>query len=106
MSLSYLWPALAIMSALTILLRLLPLATQRFLGNNRAIDALNRTLPLAIMVILTLASLKGGGNEPMRLGAELLALGLVALSYLRWRNTLLSVVLGVAALNGVLWMAA
>jgi len=95
------WLAIGVMGIITFLLRALPLAAHRPLSRSRLAAALNRRLPLCVMVILLLASLKGTPASPSALVSELLALGCVALTYLRWRNPLLSVVAGVAALSGI-----
>lgn len=94
------WLAIGVMAAITFLLRALPLAAHRPLSRSKLAAELNRRLPLCVMVILLLASFKGTPAVPSVLVPELLALGVVALTYLRWRNPLLSVVAGVAALNG------
>lgn len=95
------WLAIAVMGGITFVLRALPLAAHRPLSRSRLAGALNRRLPLCVMVVLLLVSLKGTPLEPVLLASELLALVVVALSYLRWRNPLVSVVAGVAALNGL-----
>jgi len=97
------WLAMMVMGGLTFLLRVLPLAVWRQLARSRIADALNRRLPLCVMAILLCASLKGGPAQPAQLAAELLALAVAGLSYLKWRNPLISVVVGVAALNAVVW---
>ncbi|KGQ69729.1 hypothetical protein OA57_10705 [Chelonobacter oris] len=66
------------------------------------LQSLNQALPLCIMLILLLSSLKiptalsASFIEPL---IELVALSAVLLSYIRWRNTLLSVVIGVVGIN-------
>lgn len=97
------WLAMAVMGGLTFLLRALPLAVWRQLARSRIADALNRRLPLCVMVILLCASLKGSPAEPLQLLAEIVALAVAGLSYLKWRNPLVSVVVGVAALNAGIW---
>lgn len=94
------WLAVGVMAGITFLLRALPLAAHKTLSRSRIAGELNRRLPLCVMVILLLVSLKGSPADVSALVPELLALGLVALTYLQWRNPLLSVVAGVAALNG------
>lgn len=58
---------------------------------------LNRELPLCVMVILVMHSLSASGTATP-LGVEIVGLAVVALSYLRWRNALLSVVMGLGVL--------
>ncbi len=96
--------AIAVMGAITFALRALPLAAYRWLIASRFVDALNRLLPLCVMVILLLFSLRGTPAEPRVLASELLGLLAVAASYLRWRNPLASVILGLAVLNGAQWL--
>ena len=95
------WLAIAIMGGLTFLLRALPLAAWRQLARSRVAGELNRSLPLCVMVILLCASLKGGVGAAPQLAAELLALAIAGVSYLLWRNPLISVVVGVFALNAL-----
>lgn len=94
---STLWLALALMSAITVLLRALPLLMQRKTLRSAWMSALNQSLPLCVMVILVVHSL-GPTNSAARWLAEALALLAIAASYLRWRNALVSVVIGLAVL--------
>ena len=95
--------AVLVMGVITFLLRALPLAVWRQLGHSRIADALNRRLPLCVMVILLCASLKGSPTELTQLAAEIVALAGAGLSYLQWRNPLISVIVGVATLNVAGW---
>lgn len=95
------WLAIAVMGGITFILRALPLAAHKSLARSRLTAELNRKLPVCVMIVLLLVSLKGTPAEPGLLISELLALGLAGGTYLRWRNPLLSVVVGVAALNGI-----
>lgn len=66
------------------------------------LQKLNKMLPLAIMLLLVLTSLRIPHNQaelPM-FTAQVLALVCVVLSYKWWKNTLLSVALGILSLNG------
>ncbi|RRN05451.1 AzlD domain-containing protein [Bibersteinia trehalosi] len=70
------------------------------------LQKLNKTLPLVIMLLLVLTSLTiphNNSDMPL-LYAQLLALICVILSYKWFKNTLLSVALGIASLNGILWV--
>lgn len=96
--------AIVVMAAITFSLRALPLAAYRWLTASRFVDALNRRLPLCVMVVLLLFSLRGGVAAPTLLASELLGLAAVAGTYLRWRNTLASVIAGLAVLNGTQWL--
>jgi branched-subunit amino acid transport protein AzlD len=91
------WILLVVMSGITILLRAFPLLMPRALLRTPWMLRLNQELPLCVMVILVVHSLASpGATAP--LPAELLALVAVAVTYLRWRNALLSVVTGLATL--------
>ena len=70
------------------------------------LHALNFALPLSVMTLLILASLSlnKAAAQPLYLAAEILALLCVWLSYRQWRNVLVSMIIGVAALNGWLWV--
>ena len=95
------WLSLAAMSGITILLRAVPLLMSKSLLRAPWMLRLNQELPLCVMVILvstTLTGSRGGGPLWSQMALQVLALGCVALSYLRWRNALGSVVLGVAVL--------
>ncbi len=92
------WIAVAIMSAITIVLRALPLMISRAMLATPRMTRLNQALPLCVMVILVAHSLAGGGADVAAVPAKLLALSAVAISYWRWRNALLSVVIGLLAM--------
>ncbi|WP_332451432.1 AzlD domain-containing protein [Burkholderia ubonensis] len=96
------WLVVGIMSALTVALRALPLLLHRSVLRSSWMTILNRELPLCVMMILVTHSLVGG-HSTARLGAEVVALAVVALSYLRWRNALLSVIVGLGALALLTW---
>lgn len=91
------WLAVGIMSGLTILLRALPLLMHRSVLRSSWMAMLNRELPLCVMVILATHSLSAN-SAAAPLGVEIVALAAVALSYLRWRNALLSVIIGLGVL--------
>lgn len=90
------------MAAAIFVCRVLPLfLPQRWLQLGY-LQSLNRTLPLCIMLILLLSSLKIphlSAPSFQALYIELSALTIVLLSYIWLRNTLLSVALGVAGIN-------
>lgn len=97
-----LWLAVAVMGAITIALRALPLLMRRTFLTQPWMTRLNRSMPLAVMMALLAHALAGGG-APLatlwpKLLAQTLALLAVAASYWRWRHALLSVVIGLAAL--------
>lgn len=99
--------AVVLMGAVTFVLRAAPLLLPKAWLNSPLLRALNLALPLCVMVLLLLASLAIGPTataEPMLLPAQLLALACVWWSYRRWRQVFLSMVVGVAAINGWLWV--
>src|SRR5690625_2774131 len=69
------------------------------------LQALNRFLPLFVMVIL-LANTFTRLEEPLLtpFAAQLLALVIVLLSYIRFKHVLLSMILGVGSLNALLYV--
>lgn len=91
------WRAVAIMSALTILLRAFPLLMHRSILRSSWMTMLNLELPMCVMVILVTHSVVAG-NSAAPIGHQIVALFAVALSYLRWRNALLSVGIGLGLL--------
>lgn len=94
------------MGAVTFLLRAAPVLLPRVWLKSVLLHALNFALPLSVMVLLILASLSldQAISQPRQLLAEILALVCVWFSYRRWRNVLVSMITGVAALNGWLWL--
>jgi branched-subunit amino acid transport protein AzlD len=92
------WLAVAVMSSLTILLRAVPLLISRSVLRAPWMLRLNQELPLCVMVILVAHSLSGSGPVTPLI-EEIISLGAVGASYLRWRNALLSVVIGLAVLS-------
>jgi branched-subunit amino acid transport protein AzlD len=98
MQISEPWLAVVVMSGVTILLRAVPLFMRKSLLRTPWMLRLNQELPLCVMVILVANSL-GRATASVSLLAEIAALCAVATSYLRWRNALLSVTIGLAALS-------
>lgn len=70
------------------------------------LQKLNQMLPLVILLLLVLTSLSIPHNtqETPKFIAQLFALVCVVLSYKWWKNTLLSVALGILSLDGFLWV--
>ncbi len=100
------WLSALSMAGVTLLLRLAPLLLPKTWLQSHSLRALNFALPLSVMVILILASLSldvsaTGGRL---LAAQVLSLLAVLAVYRLWRNVLLSMVVGVAALNACLWL--
>ncbi len=89
----------------TFCLRAAPIIIPRKWLASPLLQALNRYLPLCVMGALVLATFTK--FEPplwAPVGAQLLALGIVLLSYIRFNNVLLSMILGVGSLNGLLFL--
>jgi len=92
------WIAVGIMSALTIFLRASPLLISRSVLRSQPVTSLNQELPLCVMVVLV-ANALGGSGSFNQTSLELVALCAVALTYLQWRNALLSVSIGIGSLT-------
>lgn len=90
------WLAVGVMSALTILLRALPLLMHRSVLRSPWMTTLNLELPMCVMVILVTHSVVAGSSAPIV--DQVVALVAVALSYIRWRNALVSVGVGLGLL--------
>ena len=100
------WLAVLLMGALTFALRAAPLLLPKRWLQSQLLADLNAALPLCVLILLILAGLHipaapVEGNWGY-LAAELLALLVVLLLYIRWRNVLLCMAAGVAALNVLL----
>ncbi len=94
------------MGLVTFILRAAPTMIPKLWLQSDLLRALNRALPLCVMVILTLVALPldATDNTHLPLLAQLVALVLVLLSYIKFRNVLVAMVVGVASLNGLLWL--
>ncbi|RKT21763.1 branched-subunit amino acid transport protein AzlD [Paraburkholderia sp. RAU2J] len=91
------WLAVGVMSALTILLRALPLLMHRSVLRSPWMTTLNLELPMCVMVILVTHSVVAGSSAAPIVD-QVVALVAVALSYIRWRNALVSVGIGLGLL--------
>lgn len=99
--------ALLGMIVATLFCRLIPLFLPERWLNRSWLVAINRSLPLAIMVILLLASLKieeGDKESLLHVFYQILSLLIVLWVYHKSRNTLLSIIVGVGALNLLFWI--
>ena len=111
MNSSYLIAATIAMAFVTFLTRATPaLIPKRFL-DTPWLHRLNESLPLSVLTLLILTSLSYQGLTPsfhnpnsQLLVAQISALILVLLVYHISRQLLVSMVVGIAALNGVLWL--
>lgn len=113
MTSSYLLMATFAMAAVTFVTRALPALIPKKLLNTPWLHSLNESLPLSVMVLLILTSLSYQGlsqsialNSPELhlLLAQIGALLLVLFVYHISRQLLVSMVVGIAAINGFLWL--
>lgn len=113
MTSSYLIFATFAMAAVTFVIRALPALIPKKLLDTPWLHRLNESLPLSVMVLLILTSLSyqdlsvtTGINsaEWHLLMAQIGALILVLLIYHISRQLLVSMVVGIAAINGLLWL--
>ena len=112
----YLVAAIFTMALVTFLTRLTPIILPKRLLDAPLLLAVNKALPLSVMTLLILTSLHwqqqpkampnamslGLGLSPL-LVAEILALLVVLFSYHWKKQLLLSMLVGIASLNGFLW---
>ena len=113
----YLVAATFAMALVTLLTRLTPIILPKRLLDAPLLLAVNKALPLSVMTLLILTSLHWQqqpkpmpnamnislGLSPL-LVAEILALLVVLLSYHWKKQLLLSMLVGIASLNGFLWL--
>ncbi len=94
------------MGLVTFILRAAPTVVPKRWLQSVLLKALNQALPLCVMIILILASipLNSENENFVPLLAQVLALILVLLSYMKFRNVLIAMIVGVASLNGILWL--
>ena len=113
MNSSYLIMATLAMAAVTFITRAIPALIPKRLLDTPWLHRLNESLPLSVMVLLILTSLSYSGlsgrlviNSPAvhLLLAQIGALLFVLLVYHLSRQLLVSMVVGIAALNGLLWL--
>lgn len=110
---SYLIAATFAMAFVTFLTRATPALIPKRLLDTPWLHRLNESLPLSVLTLLILTSLSYQGLTPsltdpkmQLLAAQIIALILVLLVYHISRQLLVSMVVGIAALNGVLWLFA
>lgn len=111
----YLVAATFAMALVTLLTRITPIILPKRLLDAPLLLAVNKALPLSVMTLLILTSLHWQQPKPMPnamnmslglsplLMAEILALLVVLLSYHWKKQLLLSMLVGIASLNGFLW---
>ena len=113
MTSSYLIIATFAMAAVTFVTRALPALIPKKLLDTPWLHRLNESLPLSVMVLLILTSLSYQGlsentglssAELHLLIAQIGALLLVLFVYHISRQLLVSMVVGIAAINGFLWL--
>lgn len=111
----YLVAATFAMALVTFLTRLTPIILPKLLLDAPLLLAVNKALPLSVMTLLILTSLHWQQPKSMSMSmsmslslspllvAEILALIVVLLSYHWKKQLLLSMLVGIASLNGFLW---
>ena len=113
MNSSYLIMATFAMAAVTFMTRALPALIPKKLLDTPWLHRLNESLPLSVMVLLILTSLSYQGllqntaltsPELHLLMAQIGALLLVLFVYHISRQLLVSMVVGITAINGFLWL--
>ncbi|SLJ84931.1 AzlD domain-containing protein [Psychrobacter sp. DAB_AL43B] len=113
MTSSYLIIATFAMAAVTFVTRALPALIPKKLLDTPWLHRLNESLPLSVMVLLILTSLSYQGlsentglnsAELHLLIAQIGALLLVLFIYHISRQLLVSMIVGIAAINGLLWL--
>ncbi|WP_201526675.1 AzlD domain-containing protein [Psychrobacter frigidicola] len=113
MTSSYLIAATFAMAAVTFITRAIPALIPQKLLDKPWLHRLNESLPLSVLILLILTSLTyqdlsltTGLNsaELHLLLAQIGALTLVLLIYHISRQLLVSMVVGIAAINGLLWL--
>ena len=113
MSNSYLLYATLAMALVTFITRALPALIPTHYLDQAWLHRLNESLPLSVLVLLILTSLSYrqlgittqlNSPELHLLLAQLGALALVVLIYHISRQLLVSMIVGIAALNGLLWV--
>jgi|SRR5690625_3253009 len=89
----------------TFFLRAAPILLPRKWLHSPLLRALNRYLPLCVMVVLVLNTFTGF-EAPIikRMTAQFFALLFVLVSYIRLKNVLLSMIIGVSSLNGLIFL--
>jgi len=113
MTSSYLIFATLAMAAVTFITRALPALIPRKILDTPWLHRLNESLPLSVMVLLILTSLSYqnlpaditiNNSELHLLMAQVGALILVLFVYHTSRQLLVSMVVGIAAINGLFWL--
>lgn len=113
MTSSYLIAATLAMAGVTFITRAIPALIPQKLLDRPWLHRLNESLPLSVMVLLILTSLSYqdlsahinlSSAELHLLMAQIGALILVLLIYHISRQLLVSMIIGIAAINGLLWL--
>lgn len=104
----YFVTAIVVMAVITLVIRLMPTFLPKRTLNSPLLLAVNQGLPLAVMSLLILSSLAWTDNGHVALSplllSQILALVIVLLSYHFYRQLLVSMVIGIASLNGFLYL--
>ncbi|MFW2178093.1 MULTISPECIES: AzlD domain-containing protein [unclassified Moraxella] len=106
---SYLVIGVLVMAGVTMATRFMPVMLPKRWLNSPLLLAVNKGLPLTVMSLLILTSLQWLDKEqhlaisPLLL-SQILALGVVLVSYHIWRQLFVSMVIGIACVNGFLYL--
>ncbi|GAA0319657.1 AzlD domain-containing protein [Psychrobacter aestuarii] len=114
MSSSYLIIATLAMAAVTFLTRATPALLPKAWLDKPWLHRLNESLPLSVLILLILGSLSvpalsdidATNTDTQLLLAQVCALAVVLLIYHVSRQLLVSMVVGIAAINGFIWLFA
>ena len=111
---AYLVIAILAMAAVTFVIRALPALIPKAYLDTPWLHLLNSYLPLCVLILLILTSLQlpifshideaGDNSNNTLLLSQLVALATVLISYHYFRQLFVSMVIGIAVLNGCLWL--
>ena len=111
---AYLVTAILAMAAVTFVIRALPALIPKAYLDTPWLHRLNSYLPLCVLILLILTSLQlpifshideaGDNSNNTLLLSQLVALATVLISYHYFRQLFVSMVIGIAVLNGCLWL--
>lgn len=104
LSVSYVLVGLAIMGAVTVLLRLAPFVALARLQNSRLVSYLGVAMPVGVMLALVLYTLRHLPEEPAAILPSLIGVGVTLIMQLRLRNTGASVAGGTISFMLAHWL--
>lgn len=106
MTITALLISIVAMGFITFILRAFPTFVPKRILNSHLLRYLNYALPLSVMTVLIVHSMEidFANFESTMILSKVGALLLVLLSYIWFKNVFLSVIIGVASLNGLLYL--